>query len=108
MWFQTVGFLILISPLHSIAVKNLNSDNNLKLLAALFTISLASTLMGHIAGSLTFEMLSWPTLIPDVNVWKTVWQAVTFLYPVERIVIALNAAFLGVALRRLQGVLESK
>jgi len=56
--------------------------------------------MGQIAGSLTFEMLSWPTLIPDVNAWKAIWHAVTFLYPVERTIIALGAAFVGAAPRK--------
>ena len=64
--------------------------------------------MGQIAGSLTFEMLSWPTLIPDVNAWKAVWHAVTFLYPVERTIIALGATFLGAALRKAARLLEVK
>jgi len=103
MWFQILGLLMLASPLQSMAVKNLNAKNNLNLLSALFITSLTSTLMGQIAGSLTFEMLSWPTLIPKVDVWKTIWQAVTFLYPLERIIISLSAAFLGAALHKAIG-----
>jgi hypothetical protein len=103
MWFQTIGLLILASPIQSIALKNLNSNNNSKLLFALFTTFLTSTLMGQIAGSLTFEIILWLTTIPDVNVWRANWQALTFLYPLERTIIALSAALLGIAIRKTIG-----
>jgi len=98
MWFQIVGFLILVSPLQSTAVKNLNSNNNSKLLSAFFIASLTSTLAGQIAGSLTFEVLSWPIFMANLDVWRTNWQVITFLYPVERMIIALVASFIGTAL----------
>jgi len=100
MWFQIAGFLILVSPLQSTAIKNLNSNNNSKLLSAFFFTSLTSTLAGQISGSLTFELLSWPIFMADVNVWKANWQVITFLYPVERIIIALGAAFIGTSLHK--------
>jgi len=103
MWFQIAGFLILVSPLQSTAVKSLNSNNNSRLLSAFFTTSLTSTLAGQIAGSLTFELLSWPIFIADINAWKANWQVITFLYPVERIIIALGAAFLAASLRKVLG-----
>jgi hypothetical protein len=101
MWFQIIGFLILVSPLQSAAIKSLNSSNNPKLLSAFFFTSLTSTLAGQISGSLTFELLSWPIFVVDVNVWKANWQFLTFLYPVERIIIALGAAFIGTSLYRI-------
>jgi len=100
MWLQIAGFLILVSPLQSAAIKSLNSNNNSKLLSAFFFTSLTSTLAGQISGSLTFELLSWPIFMADVNVWKANWQVITFLYPVERIIIALGAAFIGTSLYR--------
>jgi len=100
MWFQITGFLILVSPLQPIASKNLNSSNNSKPLLAFFITSLTSTLAGQIAGSLTLELISWPIFIADVNVWKANWQFLTFLYPVERVIIALGAAFIGTSLYR--------
>jgi hypothetical protein len=95
MWFQIAGFLILVSPLQSVASKNLNSSNKSKPLFAFFITSLTSTLAGQIAGSLTLELISWPIFIADVNAWKANWQFLMFLYPVERIIIALAAAFIG-------------
>jgi len=100
MWFQIIGFLILVSPLQSTASKNLNSSDKSKPLFAFFIISLTSTLAGQIAGSLTFELLSWPIFIADINAWKTNWQVITFLYPVERIIIALSAALIATPLYR--------
>jgi len=98
MWFQIIGLLILISPLQLIALKNLNSNNNSRLLFGFFVTSLTSTLAGQIAGSLAIVVL-----IPDVNFWKANWIFLTFLYPVERIIIALSSAFLGTSLHRVLG-----
>lgn len=91
-WFQIIGFLILISPIQSKAYKNLNSENNTRLTASLFIIFLTSTLASQIAGSLTFEVISWPIFMADVRAWKTLWQILTFIYPIERIIIASAAA----------------
>jgi hypothetical protein len=100
MWFQIAGFLILVSPIEFMATKSLNSGNNSKVLPAFFVTSLTSTLAGQIAGSLTFEVLSWPIFMADLNAWRIVWEATTFLYPIERIIIALGAAFIGASLLR--------
>jgi hypothetical protein len=91
MWFQIIGLIILVSPLQSIATKNL--DKNSKLLYSFFITSLTSTLAGQIAGSFTLEVLT-----ADPEVWKGTWQLITFLYPVERTIIALAAALIGTPL----------
>ncbi|MDI6846577.1 MAG: hypothetical protein QMD23_00360 [Candidatus Bathyarchaeia archaeon] len=99
MWFQIIGFLVLTSPLQSMALKNMRNFNNYsRLLLAFFTVSLTSTLAGQIAGSLTFELISWPIFMEDVNFWTGLWQLLTWLYPIERIIIALIATFIGVFL----------
>jgi len=98
MWFQIAGFLILISPLQSTALKNLNSGNDSGHLQAFFITCLTSTLAGQIAGSLIFELLSWPIFLVDIKAWEMYWQGLTFLYPVERTIIALIASFFGAAL----------
>jgi len=99
MWFQIIGFLILISPLQSIAIKHLHSGNNPKFLYAFFITSLTTTLASQIAGSLVFELIYWPAIWPDVDFWRLfVWQGLTFIYPIERIIVAVIASFIGVAL----------
>jgi len=102
MWLQIIGFLVLVSPLQSVAVKNMrNSENNAKLVSAFFVTSLTSTLAGQIAGSLAFEVqFSWPIFMVEFNVWKLYWQLLTWIYPWERVIIALVAAFIGGALHK--------
>jgi hypothetical protein len=100
MWFQIIGFLVLISPLQSMALKNMRNPKSggSRLLFAFFIISLISTLAGQIAGSLTFELTSWPIFIADVQVWARGWQFLTWIYPIERIIIASSTTFIGVFL----------
>jgi len=102
MWFQIVGFLVLIFPIHSIGSKNMPSPNsNSKLLSTFFVVFLTSTLAGQIAGSLVFELISWPIFMADVDFWTGLWQLLTWLYPIERIVIASIATFIGVFLYKI-------
>lgn len=98
MWFQILGFLLLVSPLQSIATKNLDSNNNAKFLSAFFITSLTSTLASQIAGSLVYEIVNWPNLIPNISAWQATWIGLTVLYPAERTTIALLAALTGAAL----------
>jgi biotin transporter BioY len=95
MWFQIVVFLMLISPLQSFALKNLNSNSNSKLLVSFFLICLASTLASQIAGSLTFEIFY------DANTVRAAWQGIVFVYPEERIIFALIATFIGIPLLKI-------
>jgi hypothetical protein len=98
MWFQITGFLVLISPLQSMASKNMrNPNNNSKLFSAFFTVFLTSTLAGQIAGSLVFEII----FIADVDFWTGLWQLLTWIYPIERIIITSIATFIGVFLYKI-------
>jgi hypothetical protein len=94
LWFQIIGLVVLISPLQSIAIKNLHSEDNSKLFYAFFMTSLTSTLAGQIAGSATFEAI----LLSDLDYWRGTWITTTFLYPIERIIIAAAAGLIGTAL----------
>jgi len=101
MWFQIVGFLVLISPLQSKAIRDLNSESVSKLFQAFFTVFLTSTLAGQIAGSLVFEVLAWPVFMADINGWRATWQFLTFIYPAERVIIALMGTFIGTTLHKI-------
>lgn len=101
LWFQVAGLLILISPLQSMAVRDMRKPtSNAKLTLAFFVTCLTSTLAGQIAGSLVFEVLAWPVFVADVSVWRLNWIILSWLYPVERVTISLAATFVGVALFR--------
>lgn len=92
-WFQIVGLVVLISPLQFAAAKFLDSENNAELLIGFFLTSLTSTLAGQIAGSLVFEAIT-----SDATTLLPIWQTLTFLYPIERTIIALAAMFIGASL----------
>lgn len=92
MWFQIIGFLILVG--HARYKDNPNH------VIGFLIISLVSTLAGQIAGSIIYEVTYWPILLPDLNVWKINWQAITFIYPIERTIIAVGSTFIGVAVHK--------
>jgi hypothetical protein len=49
---------------------------------------------------LTSEVLAWPIFMADLNAWKAIWRITTFLYPIERTIIALASTFIGASLLR--------
>jgi len=99
MWFQIVVFLMLVSPFYSLVFKREQDHTNSKgFFPAFFLISLISTLAGQIAGSLAFEMIFWPAFIGEVETWAGIWKVVTWIYPVERVIIAVFATIIGVPL----------
>jgi len=94
-WFQIIGLIILLSPLQSFAEKLLDSQSSTRLMYGFFFTCLVSTLAGQIAGSLVFEILA-----ADPNVMMGTWRALTGVYPLERSIIALAAAFIGTGLSK--------
>jgi hypothetical protein len=98
-WFQTIGLLILISPLGSVAINNVKTSSNRKLVLSFFIISLTSTLAGQISGSLTNVLCAQAGILPlPQEGWQALWVGLTIIYPIERIVIALSAASIGASL----------
>jgi len=97
MWFQIIGLVILVSPLQTMATKYFTSNNSSRLFFAFFVTSLVSTLTGQIAGTLTLEVIH----ISDVNFFLGTWVTTTLLYPVERTIIALGAAFVETSLYKI-------
>ena len=99
MWFQTIGLLILASPLGSMATNNAKTNNNRKLIFSFFIISLTSTLTGQISGSLANVLSTQAGILPiPTGGWQALYVSLTLVYPIERTVIALGAAFVGAPL----------
>ena len=99
-WFQLVGLAVLISPLQSKAVTLSQQTNARELIFGVAVTSFISALFGQIVGSMMFEIMYWPMLIPELNSWVSLWQALTFLYPIERVIITVIVVFIGVPLIR--------
>jgi hypothetical protein len=98
-WFQIIGLLILVSPLGSMAINNVKTNNNQTLVLTFFIISLTSTLTGQISGSLTNLLSAQVGILPiPQGGWQVLYVSLTIVYPIERTVIALGAAFVGALL----------
>jgi hypothetical protein len=97
MWFQVVGLLLLMSPLQSMATRNMRLKNIPRVLLSFFTLALVSTLAGQISGSLTGLIL----IRNSPETQRGIFQVLTIQYPAERIIIALTAALIGGPLLRI-------
>ena len=100
MWFQLIGLVVLVSPVSAVASKSLRADRIDRLTLGVGVIALVSALAGQVAGTLMFEVFFYP-FNPQIESWRTAqWQFLTFVYPVERIIIAVLATLVGVPLIR--------
>ena len=98
-WMHIVGLVILVSPLQSKAVEQTHEyTKSLGLTFGVGIISLTAALFGHIVGDIMFEAIYWPNLISSVDAWKNTWQLLAWVYPLERVIIAIAAALIGTAL----------
>lgn len=95
-WMQIVGLVILVSPLQSKAVEQIQRyTKSMGLTFGVGIVSLTATLFGHIVGDIMFEAIYWPNLIPSVDAWKSAWQLLAWVYPLERVIITIAAALIG-------------
>jgi hypothetical protein len=97
-WFQLVGLAVLISPLQSRAVTLSQQTNTRELIFGVGVTAFVSALFGHIVGSMMFEANYWPALIPELSNWTLLWQTLTLVYPVERMIITVIVTIIGVPL----------
>ncbi|MDH5443843.1 MAG: hypothetical protein OEX16_06060 [Hadesarchaea archaeon] len=98
-WMQIFGLVILVSPLQSKAVKQIYEHTKLTgLTFGVGIVSLTATLFGHIVGDIMFEAIYWPNLISSVDAWKSTWQLLAWVYPIERVTITIVAALIGIVL----------
>jgi len=91
--------IVLISPTSTVASKSMRADKMEKLTLGVGVIALVSTLVGQVAGTLMFELFVYP-VNPQIDFWRTQWQLLTFVYPLERSIIAVLATLVGAPLIR--------
>jgi len=98
-WFQLAGLLILVSPLRSKAIDFARSQqSSTKLLLGISVICFIATMFAHVVGCLVFEITGWPLVFPQLDFWQSTWRFLTFVYPIERIVITALATLIGLPL----------
>ena len=99
LWVHAGAALLMFSPVQPKMDSFLHqSESALKLAAGLGTTLFLATLFGHAVGTIMFEMVYWPTLISEKGAWKANWQLLTWLYPVERALVALFGTLAGTGL----------
>lgn len=97
LWFQILGLLFLASPLQLKTVDYVRARKDIiRLTVGIAGITLTSTLFNQIMGSLIFEALF--EFVNPVDSWKPLWQILTVMYPVERVIITITASVIGVFL----------
>ncbi len=98
LWLQLIGLVILVSPVSTVASKSLRAGRIDRLALGVGVIALVSALAGQVAGTLMFELMVYP-VNSQIEFWRTAqWQPLAFVYPVERILIAVLATLVGVPL----------
>jgi len=98
LWLDLIGLIIVASPLQAKAIKYLNGTSNPFYLGfGVCVTCLSSTLFGHVTGNILFEIFNWSMTISS---WRATWQSLTFIYPIERIMIVVVATIVGTALIR--------
>jgi len=98
-WFQVAGLLILVSPLRSKAIDFArNQQSSTRLILGISAICFIATMFAHVVGCLVFEITSWPLIFSQLGFWESTWRVLTFVYPIERIVITVLATLVGVPL----------
>lgn len=96
LWLDFIGLIVLTSPLQTKATKYLNEKTcSFHLGLGVFATCLSATLFGHIVGCILFEILYWPM---SIEWWRATWQTLTFIYPIERIMIVVVATVVGTTL----------
>jgi len=98
LWFDLIGLVVLASPVQSKAMNAMNeASSSVRLVFGVATTCLTATLFGHVVGNILFEAV-YLQVNSSVDFWRTTWQGLTFLYPVERGLITLAATLVGTPL----------
>jgi len=98
LWLDLIGLVVLASPLQYRAMNAMNeASSSVWLMFGITITCLTATLFGHVVGSILFEGI-YLQVNSSVDFWRTTWQGLTFLYPVERGLITLAATLVGTPL----------
>lgn len=94
-WMHILALLVLISPIGTKSI-NLIKENSNKTIFGLFIIAIIGTLFQHIIGGIVF-VSTLGIYLESINpeAFPGIWKSLVFIYPIERLAIALAAAMLG-------------
>jgi uncharacterized membrane protein len=92
-WLHVIALFLLLSPAPTLAVKYIKTFNPQKLVLGVGILAFIGVLEDHIVGNFIYQSIIAP-LPPSV------WEAVAFVYPVERLLATIGAAIIGAAVIR--------
>ena len=101
-WMHIIALLLIISPIGRSAVKSiLNFNTSFAIerreLTGFFIIAISSTLFQHIIGGIMFQTTFGIYLgAIEKEAFPGIWQVIFYVYPIERIAIAILATIVGV------------
>jgi len=94
LWLHIVSMFLMASPIQSRAIQNISETDAGKLTFGVMTTMFTSTLFSQLVGSAVFEILNIGNA--DNAYWLGVWQWITLIYPLERVMIAAAATLVAV------------
>ena len=95
-WMHIIALLLIISPIGKLAAKSI-SDNTSSFIIGFFIIAIASTLFQHVIGGIMFQTILGIYLgTIEAEAFPGIWQVIFYVYPIERIAIAILATIVGV------------
>ena len=95
-WMHIIALLLIISPIGKSAIRSI-SDNTSSFIVGFFIIAITSTLFQHIIGGIMFQTTLGIYLgAIEADAFPRIWQVIFYVYPIERIAIAILATIVGV------------
>lgn len=97
-WFHLLGLIVLIFQTRLKNIKHLSQqDFLLELSLEVGTISFVATLFGHMIGGLLYNAIYFPEF-PNVDYWRSLWQVLVVVYPLERTIVVVISILIGAPL----------
>jgi uncharacterized membrane protein len=100
-WLHIVAFVVLISPLGRKAGQWVETLKPVNLTAGLAILAFVGTMMQHLMGNILTEVVyGHITGTMSTEAFGTMWTAVFFVYPWERLILVILAVVVGTPLVR--------
>jgi len=91
-WMHIIGLVLTILMRKFLKSFDLNKPE--RQIKWIITLMVSSTLFGHLTGCFLFELMYYPAIINSIKSWKLLWETLTFIYPIERLIIASLASII--------------
>jgi hypothetical protein len=98
-WFHIVAFILYTFSITFLY--RFRGPKERENIIIIFATSLLSTITGQLLGATLFQAMYYPTMISTVEGFRIIWITTTFIYPIERLVIAVLATLAIIPIYRI-------